>query len=239
MPERDAVVQAVVDHRRDQRPLLRDHRLALDQRGDDQHVVGRQVLAAWRSSCPPWRSCCLKAVRAARSTSCLHRPALASARRWPGRGSPRGSRRAAPCSRAGSSLRRAAAGAHVVAAQPLRERPDLRAREALGDGDLDHVRRHALLERVERGREAHVLAQLVRARPEVAAVAGEPGAELEEAGVVTTPACSSRSAIWERLEPCGIVTRTVLAAVALERLEERVGEPGDAEDDRDQDAEAR
>ena len=33
-------------------------------------------------------------------------------------------------------------------------------------------------------REAHVLAELVRARPEVAAVAGEAGAELEEAGVL-------------------------------------------------------
>ena len=62
-----------------------------------------------------------------------------------------------------------------------------RAREALGDRDLDHVRRRALLERVERGREAHVLRERVGAGLEVVAAAGEPGAQLEEATSSTTP----------------------------------------------------
>ena len=43
-PERHPFVQAVVDDRRDQRALLVDLRLALDHRGDRQHVVDRQVL---------------------------------------------------------------------------------------------------------------------------------------------------------------------------------------------------
>ena len=91
-------------------------------------------------------------------------------------------------------------------------------------------------ERVERRREAHVLAELVRARPEVAAVAGEAGAKLEEPGVLDHA---------RLLEPIGDLRQAralrdrdpdLLAAVALERLEERVREPGDAEDDREENA---
>ena len=44
-PERHAVLEAVVDHRRHERALAVQLRLALDHRGDDQHVVAREVLA--------------------------------------------------------------------------------------------------------------------------------------------------------------------------------------------------
>ena len=43
-PERVARLQPVVDHRRDELALLGHLDLALDHRGDDQHVVGGQVL---------------------------------------------------------------------------------------------------------------------------------------------------------------------------------------------------
>ncbi len=43
-PERHPGLEPVVDHRRDQRPLVGRDRLLLDHRGDDQDVVGRQVL---------------------------------------------------------------------------------------------------------------------------------------------------------------------------------------------------
>ncbi len=43
-PQRHSLLEPVVDHGRDERALLRDLHLALDHRGDDQHVVARQVL---------------------------------------------------------------------------------------------------------------------------------------------------------------------------------------------------
>ena len=39
------LLEAVVDDRRDQAPVLGHLRLALDHRGDDQHVVVAEVLA--------------------------------------------------------------------------------------------------------------------------------------------------------------------------------------------------
>jgi hypothetical protein len=42
-PERHPTAQAVVDHRRDQGAVVRRLRLALDHRGDGEHLIRRQV----------------------------------------------------------------------------------------------------------------------------------------------------------------------------------------------------
>ena len=47
--ERDALLQAVVDDRRDEAAVLGHLGLALDHRGDDEHVVAAEVLARARA----------------------------------------------------------------------------------------------------------------------------------------------------------------------------------------------
>ena len=67
---------------------LGELRLALDHRGDDQHVVARQVLLARGAHVEPCRSS-PRRRRAALSTRSLARARRRSACRWPGTGSPR------------------------------------------------------------------------------------------------------------------------------------------------------
>jgi hypothetical protein len=80
--------------------------------------------------------------------------------------------------------------------------------------------------------ERHVLAQLIAAGPEVAAVAGEPGAKLEEASVVDHAVLLQ--AIGDLREARALRDRYAhgrAIVVALERLEQRDEEPADPEQD--------
>ena len=69
-------LEAVVDDRRDERPVAAwDLRLALDHRGDDQHVVARQgVRRRWRERKLSWSKLSLKALQLLAATSSLTLP---------------------------------------------------------------------------------------------------------------------------------------------------------------------
>ena len=111
----------------------------------------------------------------------------------------------APYSR-GLSGGRAPARGQVAAAQPSGHHGrDLPARQALGDRDLDDVRRHALLQRVERRAEAHVLPEHVGAGLQLVAAPLEARAQLEEGRArhhaASAPAARRSARGWTRAGP--------------------------------------
>ena len=175
--EPDAVVQAVVDHRGDQLALLGHLHLALDQRGDDQHVVAGQVLAACVAHVD------LAEVALERVQLLADEPAHARALLELVRGREQEALEARrPL---GPVVARIEVGVapgrlDVVAGQRLHERSDLAPRATLRDRDPDHVRRQPLLEAVEHGRVLHVAGERVRAGLELLAAARQPGSQLEE-----------------------------------------------------------
>ena len=122
---------------------------------------------------------------------------------------------------------RAPAGGQVAPAQAVAHHAgDLPARQPLGNRDLHDVGRHALLERVEGGGEAHVLAERERAGLElVACVPPAARAAGRRSSSTRRPCSSSSSAICSRLEPARHHHPHLLAALVREGLEERHEEP--------------
>ena len=222
----------------DDRALLRDARLALDHRGDDEDVVGVEVAA------PRGGHVHLGEVRAegvelavAERRGARAVAQLVRRREQEALEGAVGGRAVAAQAEVGRRLGRRV---HVAALQPrlLRDRGDVAARAALGDRDVDDRRRLRVArlraQRVDGGAVAHVVAQDVTAGAQVAARAGEAGADREDEARVDDARVREDVADLPRAGALGDRHGDAAGPVAAEGLGERVDEP-QQEDDHDED----